>query len=212
MQCYHNTITSSRPNIEKLVDRAYALGMSQERDEVVEFIKFIYSRNVGNFLEIGTKLGGMFYILANISSGKKVSIDMFDGPWGGWILKEHAYLGNVMKQRNDYLHKTFSYVTMINGNSHDSETQYAFYNTIGKEKLDLLFIDGDHSYEGVKRDYELYSDYVRGGGLIVFHDINDTEHHRNIGVDVGRFWNELEGNKMEFNAHTHWAGIGVLVK
>ena len=34
--------------------------------------------------------------------------------------------------------------------------------------LDLLFIDGDHSYEGVRQDYKMYSKLVRDGGLIAF--------------------------------------------
>jgi len=36
--------------------------------------------------------------------------------------------------------------------------------------IDLLFIDGDHSAEGVKRDYDLYAPKVKPGGTILFHD------------------------------------------
>jgi predicted O-methyltransferase YrrM len=36
--------------------------------------------------------------------------------------------------------------------------------------IDLLFIDGDHSYEGVKRDWELFKPHVVQFGLVVFHD------------------------------------------
>jgi predicted O-methyltransferase YrrM len=37
-------------------------------------------------------------------------------------------------------------------------------------KIDFLFIDGDHSYEAVKRDFNLYFDFIRPGGTIVLHD------------------------------------------
>lgn len=37
-------------------------------------------------------------------------------------------------------------------------------------KIDLLFIDGDHSYEGAKRDWEMFSPFVTPFGSIVFHD------------------------------------------
>lgn len=37
-------------------------------------------------------------------------------------------------------------------------------------KLDLLFIDGDHSYEGCKADWDLYIDMVKSGGCVIFHD------------------------------------------
>lgn len=37
--------------------------------------------------------------------------------------------------------------------------------------MDFLFIDGDHAYEGVKADFEMYSPLVRKGGLVALHDI-----------------------------------------
>ena len=37
-------------------------------------------------------------------------------------------------------------------------------------KIDMLFIDGDHSYEGCKADWDLYIDMVKSGGCVVFHD------------------------------------------
>lgn len=42
--------------------------------------------------------------------------------------------------------------------------------------IDMLFIDGDHSYEGVKLDYEKWSPHVKKGGVIAFHDYSDRWH------------------------------------
>lgn len=42
-------------------------------------------------------------------------------------------------------------------------------------ELDLLFIDGDHSYEGVKADWEAYKALLREGSTVVFHDIGWAE-------------------------------------
>lgn len=36
--------------------------------------------------------------------------------------------------------------------------------------IDLLFIDGDHSYEGVMRDWQDWSRFVRKKGVVIFHD------------------------------------------
>ena len=37
-------------------------------------------------------------------------------------------------------------------------------------KIDLIFIDGDHSYEGVKADWELFRPHLNEFGVVVFHD------------------------------------------
>lgn len=48
----------------------------------------------------------------------------------------------------------------------------AYYNFFIRQdiKIDFLFIDGDHSYEGVKKDFELYSKILSDNGVIVLHD------------------------------------------
>ena len=41
--------------------------------------------------------------------------------------------------------------------------------------IGLLWIDGDHSVEGVRRDFEAWAPYLRPGGLVAFHDALDPE-------------------------------------
>ena len=38
------------------------------------------------------------------------------------------------------------------------------------KKIDLIFIDGDHSYEGVKADWDLFLPHLSEFGVVVFHD------------------------------------------
>ena len=38
------------------------------------------------------------------------------------------------------------------------------------QALDVLFIDGDHSYEGVKADWDAYKDFLSAGSIVIFHD------------------------------------------
>jgi len=59
-------------------------------------------------------------------------------------------------------------------------TENAYFNYFVKEdlKIDFLHIDADHSYEGVKKDFELYSKIVKKGGIISIHD-TDKEYHKN---------------------------------
>jgi cephalosporin hydroxylase len=96
------------------------------------------------------------------------------------------------------------------GDSHDPKTLQVVTDLMGGTPFDFLFIDGDHSYAGVKRDYEMYSPLVKPGGWVGFHDINDTEIHRSFGCQVEQFWTELHGTKQEFNCHAPWGGIGVI--
>jgi hypothetical protein len=56
----------------------------------------------------------------------------------------------------------------------------------------------------------MYRGLVKPGGFIALHDVNDTPYHREQGCMVAQLWQELEGNKQEFNAHKDRAGIGVI--
>ena len=67
-------------------------------------------------------------------------------------------------------------------------TEKAYYDFFVKQdiKIDLLHIDADHTFEGVKKDFELYSQIMNKGGLITIHD-TDKEYVENFV--------ELEGHK-----------------
>lgn len=39
--------------------------------------------------------------------------------------------------------------------------------------IDVIFIDGLHTYEGIKADIEAWVPLVRSGGLVMFNDYND---------------------------------------
>lgn len=61
-------------------------------------------------------------------------------------------------------------------------------------EIDLLFIDGDHSFRGVKNDYEKFSPKIKNGGVIVFHDYNEkgaewvTKFVDTVVVPSGFWW------------------------
>jgi predicted O-methyltransferase YrrM len=59
------------------------------------------------------------------------------------------------------------------------------------EPLELLFIDGDHSYEGAKADYERWRAFVRPGGHLLFHDAVDTGGYGNVYPGVARLMGEI---------------------
>lgn len=63
------------------------------------------------------------------------------------------------------------------------------------EKIDFLFIDGDHSIKGCDYDFTSYSPYLKKGSFIAFHDYDDGR------PDLGPTWvinNRLENKKFKF--------------
>jgi predicted O-methyltransferase YrrM len=68
---------------------------------------------------------------------------------------------------------------------------------LGGKQLDFLFVDGDHTYDGVRHDFEAYSTLVRSGGLVAFHDITPpsgdgaAEGPLLLVGEVPRFWQEI---------------------
>lgn len=83
-------------------------------------------------------------------------------------------------------------IHLLRADSHNSKTLNMVKEILNGEGLDFLFINGDHTYEGVKKDFEMYSPLVREGGVITFHDIVPGPPESVGGVP--RFWNEIKCN------------------
>jgi len=77
---------------------------------------------------------------------------------------------NDLERENSFFNTTF-YPRLI---KETSENAYYNYFTLQDIKIDLLFIDGDHSYEGVKLDFELYSKLLAPKGVIILHDSDEN--------------------------------------
>ena len=183
----------------------------QRKREITEFCKMIRHVKAKTILEIGTANGGTLFLLTRFSDKHSLVITM-DLP------ESLFFRGFDFKIRRFY--KSFASnhqkVELINGDSHELSTLKKLKKVLKDRELDILFIDGDHSYEGVKKDFEMYSPLVRKGGLIVFHDIVvvPPEIEKNNGVN--KFWNEIKRNH-EFKEivddwNQGWGGIGIIWK
>ena len=153
---------------------------SQEVNEVKPFFDFLCNKKPKIICEIGTDKGGTFYLWCKASSRNStiISID----------LPQRANYSE--KRRNFYKlfkNSTCQKIKFIAGNSSSNKTEKEVLEVLNGELIDFLFIDGDHTYKGVKNDFDVYSKYVKKGGLIAFHDIRTVR--KNCGVK--RFWEEV---------------------
>lgn len=148
----------------------------QVYEEFLTFSYWVKGFAPNNILEIGT-MGSTFWIMSKLSTGKKISADI--EPRESTI--RHAMYGEDWE--------------FILGDTHTDE----IYNKISSHgKFDLIFIDGDHTYDGVKKDFDMYKNLLSDRGYIAFHDI-DPNHifADSYAGQVYKFWKELdEGTKM----------------
>jgi cephalosporin hydroxylase len=118
------------------------------------------------YVEIGTFAGGSATLMAsNELETDVISIDL------GYPIKPSVVYENVEKFKS--ANNTFTY---IQGNSTDLQTVKKLKEYLNNRKIDILFIDGDHSYNGVISDYNLYNEFVAAGGYIIFDDYMDSQH------------------------------------
>jgi hypothetical protein len=75
-------------------------------------------------------------------------------------------------------------------------SEKAYYDFFVKQdiKIDVLFIDGDHSYEGVKLDFDLYSKILSDKGIIMIHDTDESyENNLIVSEDSKKHWDKFDG-------------------
>jgi predicted O-methyltransferase YrrM len=179
----------------------------QLKSEILQLLNEVEKIKPKKILEIGTANGGTLFSICRSSpkDAKIISIDLPRGKFGGGYANWRKWLYKLFvigKQK----------IYFIRNDSHSKQTLEEVEKLLNGGKIDFLFIDGDHTYEGVKRDFNIYSKIVRDGGLIAFHDIARTENDSK----VYEFWEEIKKlyNNKEFinNECQGWAGIGIIRK
>lgn len=95
----------------------------------------------------------------------------------------------------------------ISGNSHDPKTLANVAGLLKGRKIDFLFIDGDHTYNAVGKDFLMYMSLMRPGGIIALHD---AALRGNEKVEVWRFWDELRGYNKKLIVGKEGTGTGVI--
>jgi cephalosporin hydroxylase len=172
--------------LTKMIDTYQA---EQRKEEVIWFYRHVESIKPKVIVEIGIKEGGNLKLLSTHldANGLTVGIDpRQEIPWG--------------------MDDALCPVHHIKKDSHLPETVADLKELLGGREIDVLFIDGDHSKEGMLQDFADYSPLVRKGGIIAVHDIYYLE-------DVTAAWAEVPGSKRFESEKIHSSiGIGFIIK
>lgn len=193
------------------------VGPTQVPDEITRLLHIVQQRRPRIVVEIGTCKGGtlLFFTRAAAEDARLISIDLPGGIHGGGYAQWRAYFYRQFAMPKQT-------IQLLRLDAHQRSTCEHLRSLLGSEQIDFLFIDGDHRYEGVRADFELYSPLVRPGGIIAFHDIvpfnpataRHTSADDNPLAGVDAFWKEVKTNYRhdEFIANPDQSmyGIGVL--
>lgn len=148
-------------------------------------------------LEIGTAAGGTLFIWSQLVSQRVISCDLEDMQAKRELYRHFPPGGSNCR------------VTLLSGDSHAPAFRQRVEQSLDGEDVDFLFIDGDHSEEGVTADFVDYRHLVRPGGIIAFHDI--VENQPLESNQVFRLWDKIRDqyDTREFINDRSQCGFGI---
>ena len=151
-------------------------------------------------VELGTHYGVSYFAFCQAVA--RLEIDTACYAVDTWEGDEHAghYNSQVYEQVNRYNRDFYSGFSTLIKSTFDDAVDY-----FQDGSVDLLHIDGLHTYEAVRHDYETWAPKLSKNAVVIFHDTNVRE--RNFGVS--KFYAELTANHRHFE-FTHGHGLGVV--
>ena len=180
--------------------RGGRIAPTQTPDEILWLLDRVRECKPRVIVEIGTDEGGTLFLWSRIAPGDAVIVAIDSRPLG--LLGRLSAYAIV---RRGFARKQQRIELLFGRDSHDSVTVEELSRVLSDAPIDFLFIDGDHSYEGVKQDYQRYSPFVRPGGFVALHDIAAAD-----APGVARFWSELcETHRTEERVDSIY-GVGVV--
>lgn len=182
--------------------------IQEEFDALLNFFKAIKPKNI---LEVGSLLGWSLkrFIENKEEGGHVVSVDLpvrdFCGR-GDERVDQQEFGHHILWKR--WAKKKNTHLTVVPASSFDLQTIKKVQDICSQ--YDFIFIDGNHTYEGIMADYKNYFPLLRSGGIMAFHDIAQNEEGGGY-----RVWNEIKNlykYKEILKSPTKEKGIGVILK
>tara|TARA_R110000868_G_scaffold138557_3_gene352766 strand:- start:353 stop:1654 length:1302 start_codon:yes stop_codon:yes gene_type:complete len=159
-------------NFNQIWEKCLSFNIEQKPEEFKGLLDFLnQTKNKKYALEIGSNYGGTSFGLCHIYDNV-LSLD----------IKHHENFDKIKE-----IFPNYNYI-ISDSTSNDTVN---FIKSLGI-KFDFIFIDGDHSYEGVKNDYEKYKQFLADDGYMAFHDIIQSKETEEYNIFVSKLWNELK--------------------
>ena len=155
----------------------------------------------GLIVELGTHRGASFLAFCQAVEQQGIESRVF--AVDSWEGDEHAgfYGDEVYLELRDYQQRHYGGISELRRRRFESAQEY-----FSDGSIDLLHIDGLHTYEAVSNDFQLWLPKLSRRSVVLFHDICVRE--RMFGV--WKFWDEVRQLYPSFSfTHTH--GLGVLL-
>ena len=161
----------------------------------------ILSKRPQVLVELGTHGGSSYFSFCQAIEACQAPTQCFAvDTWGG---DEHAghYESSVFEKVSNYNQTHYaSFSTLLKKTFDDA------LHDIEDRSVDLLHIDGLHTYEAVRHDFETWLPKLAPGAIVLFHDTAVKEG----GFGVWRFWQEIKTlYPLNFEMH-HSYGLGVI--
>lgn len=146
-------------------------------------------------VDLGVDYGFSTFCLAYPNIGNVYGIDWFAGDVHTG--KRNTY--DIVLEQYNYIRKQYSIsnIQFIKGKFDDIAK-------VWRSNIDLLHIDGLHTYEAVTNDFNVWSKFTNDNSAIMFHDVESFKD------SVGLFFNEITGGYKIIKSGS--AGLGIFTK
>lgn len=145
--------------------RGGRLRPTQSTEEILWLLERVGQLAPRTVVEVGTDEGGTLFLWTRVAAPDAVLVCVDIRPLG--VLGRYSAWALVRRG----LARKRQRVELVMPADSQSPSTVERVRALTKGQVDFLFIDADHSYESVKRDFELWRPLVRSGGMIAFHDV-----------------------------------------
>ena len=165
--------------------KIYGYISDKEVESLQERVNSLPEKSV--IVEIGSFMGKSTVAMAEVAESRGISIFAID-PFIGSNLREQIIVKSKVGEReykfiedkrtvDEYYDPYIDYQKNIGPFQHVISTLKLRSEEavkIWKKPIDMIFIDGDHSYKAVKHDIESWMPFVKKGGVMAFHDYGNV--------------------------------------